>query len=73
MDPDACFSMMLEHVADGEFDDAAELAASLQHWLRRGGFQPGGCRIRESSLNAFLSWLVASGRRHADDLSEEGE
>ncbi|MEZ6117117.1 MAG: hypothetical protein R3C28_11165 [Pirellulaceae bacterium] len=73
MDPDACFSMLLEHVADGEFDDAAELAESLQHWLRRGGFSPGGRRLRQASLDAFLAWVASRGNQPPHDLSAKGE
>ena len=38
MDPDACFSALLEQISHQEWDDAGESAESLQQWLRNGGF-----------------------------------
>lgn len=73
MDPDACFAMLLENVADDEFAGAAELAESLQHWLSRGGFPPGGGRLRRTSLDSFLAWVASPGNRHLDDVSSKGE
>jgi len=57
MDPDASFSMLLEEIANGEWDDAAEHAESLQDWLQRGGFPPGGGKIRMTSIYALLNWV----------------
>ena len=58
MDPNACFSMILECLADEQWNEAAEHASSLQSWLAHGGFSPGDDRIRKSALNDFLAWLV---------------
>ena len=45
MDPDACFSMLLEKIVHGDWDDAAEYAESLQGWLLRGGFPRAAARF----------------------------
>ena len=66
MDPDACFSMLLENFVRGEWEDAAENAESLQVWLRRGGFPPGGGRIRKTSIDALLNWLIKHPNRDPD-------
>lgn len=68
MDPDACFSMQLEEFANSEWDDAAEHAESLQHWMRNGGFPPGGGRIRKTSIYALLKWLISHPERDPDYL-----
>ena len=66
MDPDACFSLLLENMVLGDWDDAAENAESLQSWLRRGGFPPGGGKIRKTSIYALLNWLIQHPERDAD-------
>ncbi len=68
MDPDACFSMLLEEIAHGEWDDAAEHAESLQRWMRSGGFPPGGGKIRKTSIYALLNWLISHPERDPDYL-----
>ena len=73
MDPDECLNVLLERISLGEWSDAADLAASLQHWLQRGGFPPGGGRLRQTSLDAFLSWVISYANREADSLSKKGE
>ena len=69
MDPDACFSMLLENFVRGEWEDAAENAESLQVWLRRGGFPPGGGRIRKTSIDALLNWLIKHPNRRCGGRS----
>lgn len=58
MDPDACFSMFLECLAAEEWSDAADRAADLMSWLRRGGFPPGGGRLSCSAIEAVLDWSM---------------
>ncbi len=58
MDPDACFSMILEHIVCEQWDDAAQHAESLKTWMTRGGFPPGGGRIRKASIHSLLNWLI---------------
>lgn len=33
MDPNACFAMLLENIVQGEWNEAAENAESLQSWM----------------------------------------
>lgn len=40
MDPEACLQAMLTAITDGELELAAERAADLAEWLRKGGFKP---------------------------------
>ena len=54
MDPDAALSDVFDAVADREPERAAELAENLLAWIDRGGFVPGGGRLRTSSLVRFL-------------------
>lgn len=68
MDPDATFGMMLEAVADNEFDFAIESANELMKWLRCGGFLPtvsiaGGGELLELTRvqsNRAIAYAVAS-------------
>ena len=66
MDPDSCFDQTLEHIANEEWDDAAEAAESLQEWLRKGGFPPGGGKLRKTSIYALLRWLISHPARNPD-------
>ena len=59
MDPDACFSMILDCVAAEDWAGAAQHAEDLREWLRKGGFPPGGGKLRETSIDAVLCWLVS--------------
>ena len=54
MDPDAALSDVFDAVADREPERAAELAENLLFWMDRGGFVPGGGRLRTASLIRFL-------------------
>ena len=58
MDPDACFSTILEQIVCEQWDDAAHHAESLKTWMTRGGFPPGGGRIRKTSICSLLNWLI---------------
>ena len=73
MDPDACFSMLLEKIVRGDWDDAAEYAESLQGWLLRGGFPPGSGKIRKTSIDALLSWLIEHPQRDQNSSDQKGE
>ncbi len=66
MDPDATFSEMLEEIVHGEWDNAAEHAESLRTWLQRGGFPPGGGKLRKTSVHALLRWLIEHPDRNSD-------
>ena len=63
IDPDACFSMILENIVHKEWSDAAENAENLRNWMDKGGFPPGGGRLRKTSINALLKWLIAHPNR----------
>jgi hypothetical protein len=58
MDPDACFSTILEQIVCEQWDEAAYHADSLKTWMTRGGFPPGGGRIRKTSIHSLLNWLI---------------
>lgn len=40
MDPEATYRELLESLADGDMEVAANHASNLAQWLRRGGFPP---------------------------------
>lgn len=40
MDPKACLRAMLTALTEGNLEEAAERAADLAEWLRKGGFKP---------------------------------
>ena len=50
MDPNACFSDLIEAIAEDDKKLAQERASDLLHWLSRGGFAPGGGHLRESAI-----------------------
>ena len=58
MDPDECFAMLLENIAHSEWNDAAENAETLREWMMKGGFPPGGGKLRKTSIYALLRWLI---------------
>lgn len=64
MDPDACFSMILASIADEEWLDAANRAEDLRDWLTKGGFPPGGGKLRQASIDDLLAWLICYPDRH---------
>ena len=57
MDPDACLSEMLEAIATNEQEEAYEHAEDLITWLDRGGFSPGGGKLRANSIREFCNWV----------------
>ena len=69
MDPDACLSMILQNIADEEWDEAVTNAKALCAWITRGGFPPGGGKLRVESLAAFLAWVI--NRPSTDDQSSD--
>jgi hypothetical protein len=68
MDPDAAFSMLLEAIAEEDWPATREHACSLRTWLHRGGFHPGGGKIRRESIHAILSWAVCHSTDEKGDL-----
>jgi hypothetical protein len=68
MDPDACFAAILEHISDGAWGEAAENAENLRTWLNKGGFPPGGGKLREASIYALLNWLIKHPERDPEQL-----
>ena len=59
MDPDVCFSMILDGIAGEDWTGAAEHAENLRAWMMKGGFPPGGGKIRVTSIDALLDWLIS--------------
>ncbi len=57
MDPDTCFSELLGALATNEQEEAHEHADNLLTWLDRGGFSPGGGKLRETSIRQFCNWV----------------
>ena len=66
IDPDACFSTILEHISDGAWSEAAASAENLRTWLNKGGFPPGGGKLRKTSIDMLLKWLIAHPKRDDD-------
>ena len=63
MDPDECLAMILENIAHEEWADAAENAENLRDWMMKGGFPPGGGKLRESSIQALVEWVISHPQR----------
>jgi len=59
IDPDACFSMILENIVLGEWQEAGGNAENLRNWVDKGGFPPGGGKLRKTSIDALLRWLIS--------------
>ena len=57
MDPNTCFSELLEAVAANERQDAYDYADNLLTWLDRGGFSPGGGKLQDNSIREFCNWV----------------
>jgi hypothetical protein len=57
MDPDACFSELLEAIAASDFQDACDHAENLLAGLDRGGFAPGGGKLRLTAVRGFCTWV----------------
>ena len=60
MDPDACLSELLGAIASDESQAARDHAESLLTWLDRGGFSPGGTKLRLSAIRGFCNWVVTT-------------
>ena len=60
MDPDACFSELLDAVASGESEAAYDRAENLLMWLGRGGFAPGGAKLRLAAVRGFCHWVITT-------------
>ena len=58
MDPNACLSDLLEAIAEVDEDLARDLAQNLLDWMSRGGFAPGGDKLRKSSIISFCQKLA---------------
>ena len=63
MDPDDSLSMILEDIVNEEWSDAATNAENLRDWMKKGGFPPGGGKLRKTAIGAFLNWLIAHPNR----------
>ena len=46
MDPDECLPTIFENIVHGEWTSAAENAEHLRRWMLKGGFPPGGGKLR---------------------------
>lgn len=55
--------MILENIVHEEWYDAARNAENLHDWMNKGGFPPGGGKLRKTSINALLKWLIAHPKR----------
>lgn len=55
--------MILENIVAEEWDDAAENAENLRDWMNKGGFPPGGGKLRKTSIDAFIKWLISHPNR----------
>jgi hypothetical protein len=40
MDPNACLQLVIDHIVDGDFEEAAHSLSDLNQWVSRGGFLP---------------------------------
>ena len=54
MDPNATIRDLMDALAGGDRDEAADLARALADWLDRGGFLPGAqaCEAARRAFNA---------------------
>ena len=55
--------MILENIAHAEWYDAGENAENLRDWKNKGGFPPGGGKLRQTSIDALLEWLITHPKR----------
>ena len=55
--------MILENIVDEEWGDAADNAENLRTWLNKGDFPPGGGKLRKTSIDAFIEWLMSHPNR----------
>lgn len=66
IDPDETFATILENIVLEEWYDAATNAENLHDWMKKGGFHPGGGRLRKTSIYMLLEWLIAHPKRDDD-------
>ena len=66
IDPNEAFAMILENIVHEEWYDAATNAENLRTWLNKGGFPPGGDKLRKTSIDMLLRWLIAHPKRDDD-------
>jgi hypothetical protein len=52
-----------ESIASEEWIGAAQHAENLHIWLAKGGFPPGGGKLRRTSIDALLAWLISHPNR----------
>ena len=55
--------MILENIVEESWDDAAQNAENLRDWMIKGGFPPGGGKLRRTSIDALLEWLITHPKR----------
>lgn len=77
MDPDICLREIFSSLADGETEAAADLAADLLDWMKRGGFPPAIHVVVSRSWEFRLpepvtKHLCGELKRLADALSDRG-
>ena len=53
----------LENIIHEEWYVAAQNAENLRDWMKKGGFPPGGGKLRKTSIYALLRWLIAHPNR----------
>ena len=58
--------MILENIVLGDWHEAGENAENLRDWMNNGGFPPGSGKLRKTSINALLKWLIAHPKRDDD-------
>ena len=54
MDPDECLSQLFEALQEDDLSTAYHLAKTLLLWIDRGGFYPGGGKLRKEALHGWL-------------------
>jgi len=70
MDPDACLSDIFDLLAEGDYVAAGQKARELLEWMGKGGFAPGGGKIRLASLMGFLEHSVCQGEEDDEQIGE---
>ena len=70
MDPDACLSDLFDLLVEGDCVAAGQKARELLEWMGKGGFAPGGGKIRLASLMGFLEHSVCQGEEDKQQIAE---
>ena len=55
--------MILENIVLGDWQEAGENAENLHDWMKKGGFPPGGGKLRKTSIYMLLRWLISNLKR----------